>query len=138
MSNSRKFIKGGTVIGDDEVEYCMESALEILQTTKLYNENNKYAFDSTVEVEIILEHILYFQGTNVDDGEEMSEPTRKKRQENEVPHTFKIVLDGHSVEPKGMLCFINDCRQNLEVLHLTVDAVSLGMATDIRCRHKGY
>ena len=126
------------MIGDDEVEYCMENTLKVLQTTKLYNEINTYPFASTVEVEIILEQILYFQGANVDDGEEMSEPTRKKRQENEVPHTFKIVLDGHSVEPQGMLCFINDCRQNLEVLNLTVDAVSSGMAADIWCRHKGY
>ena len=102
----RKFIKEGTVIGECAVKYWMESDLETLKTTRRYNEINEYAFALTVEVEIILEQIRYFQETNVDDGEKVRKPPRKKRHENEVPHTFKIVLDGHLVESKAMLCFI--------------------------------
>ena len=120
-ARSRTFIREGTVIGDYAVKYWMESDLETLQTTRRYNEINKYAFDSAVNVEMTLQQIRYFQGTNVDDEEEVREPSNKKRKENEVPHTFKIVLDGHSVEPKGMLCFMNDCRQNLEILQPTED-----------------
>ena len=120
-ARSRKFIKEGTVIGEYAVKYWMESALETLQTTRRYNEINEYAFASTVEVVIILEQIRYFQETNVDDGEKVRKPPRKKRQKNELPHTFKIVLDGHSVESEAMLCFIKDCRQTLEILQPAED-----------------
>ena len=118
-SRSTKFIKKGTVIGEYAVKCWMVSDLEILQSTKMYNEINKYAFDATVEVEMTLEQIQYFQRSGLDDIDNVRGPPRKKRKKNEVKHTFKIVLDGHSVEPKGMLCFMNDCRSNMEVLEPT-------------------
>ena len=130
---SRVFIPKHTVIGDYPGKYWIEHHLDVLARTHLYNKINRYGFNGQVVVKIAMDQVRYYESSQCDDlnGDSdrgfntdsnvdfHTEPPRKKRKKDEVKHTFRIVLDGHSVSSKGMLCFMNDCRSNMEVLEPT-------------------
>ena len=131
---AKRAIPTGSVVGEYLGKYWIVEHLDSLYGTKSYNDINKYAFEELVEVKMPRERIRYYQrsermeGDEENEGDEvtededidmesnhnMREPPRKKQRKNEEEHTFNIVLDGVSMKQKGILCFMNDCRQDME------------------------
>ena len=130
-----------TVIGEYYGYEWLENDFDdIYSGTLNYFEVNEYAFNECVVAKVSTEFIAKmnksFDENDIEEIDHYQEPLKKRRKlnkdeketetedENEdndnlIKQQFNVIIDGWNMDRKSPLCFMNDCRKNIEIYQPT-------------------